>query len=97
MERMKASSILLKRGSKGMLAFEKDQPAQAVDIYGVKDIVDGTGAGDTVIAVISLARMAGADLVTSAKLASMAAGMVVMKEGAYPIGYREFLDAINSV
>ena len=94
MKRMGASSILLKRGSKGMLTFEKDLPAQSIDIYGVKDIVDGTGAGDTVIAVTSLATMAGADLVTSAKLASMAAGMVVMKEGAYPISYQEFLDAL---
>ena len=95
MKRMQASAILLKRGSKGMLAFEKDYPAHSIDIYGVKDIVDGTGAGDTVIAVTSLAYLTGADLVTSAKLASMAAGMVVMKEGAYPIGYQEFLDALT--
>ena len=78
-------------------SFEKGQPAQGIDIYGVKDIVDGTGAGDTVIAVTSLARMAGADLITAARLASMAAGMVVMKEGAYPIGYGEFLEAVGSV
>jgi rfaE bifunctional protein kinase chain/domain len=95
LNRMQASAILLKRGSKGMLAFEKDRKAHSIDIYGVKDIVDGTGAGDTVIAVTSLATMTGADLVTSAKLASMAAGMVVMKEGAYPIGFQEFLDALT--
>jgi rfaE bifunctional protein kinase chain/domain len=94
MKRMDASSILLKRGSKGMMTFEKNVQAQSINIYGVKDIVDGTGAGDTVIAVTSLASLAGADLITSAKLASMAAGMVVMKEGAYPIGYQEFLDAL---
>lgn len=95
MNRIKASGILLKRGSKGMVAFEKNQPARVIDIFGVKDIVDGTGAGDTVIAVTSLAYMAGANLVTSARLASMAAGIVVMKEGAYPIGYQELLDALR--
>lgn len=95
MNRMQVSGILLKRGSKGMVAFEKNQPARVIDIFGVKDIVDGTGAGDTVIAVTSLAYMTGANLVTSAKLASMAAGIVVMKEGAYPIGYQELLDALK--
>lgn len=94
--RLKARGIILKRGSKGMIAFPSGENPQTVDIYGVKDIVDETGAGDTVIAVASLATHAGADLVSAARLASIAAGIVVMKEGAYPIQYDELFQALNS-
>jgi bifunctional ADP-heptose synthase (sugar kinase/adenylyltransferase) len=95
LSRLDARGIILKRGSKGMVAFEAGKKPQVVDIFGVTDIVDETGAGDTVIAVASLAVLAGADLATAARLASIAAGIVVMKEGAYPIGFEELLRALH--
>jgi bifunctional ADP-heptose synthase (sugar kinase/adenylyltransferase) len=48
-----------------------------------------------VISVTSLAYSVGADLFSSAKLASIAAGIVVMKEGTYPITIFELNKVIN--
>lgn len=94
-ERLGAKGIILKRGHKGMIVFEKGKAPELIKIHGSSDIVDVTGAGDTVISVVSLALAAGADLVSAAKLATTAAGMVVMKEGAYPIGYYELEDELD--
>ncbi|MCK4836801.1 MAG: bifunctional hydroxymethylpyrimidine kinase/phosphomethylpyrimidine kinase [Candidatus Aminicenantes bacterium] len=93
--RLQARGLLLKRGHKGMITFESNKKTQIIDIYGGTEIVDGTGAGDTVIAVTSLAYLTGADLATSAQLASIASGMVVMKEGAYPISFNELFSLLN--
>lgn len=88
-QRLNAGGIILKRGHKGMIIFEKDKPVETIDIHGPAEIVDVTGAGDTVISVVSLALSAGADLLSAARLANVAAGIVVMKEGCYPIGIYE--------
>ncbi|MCP5045941.1 MAG: hypothetical protein GY940_02145, partial [bacterium] len=89
LERLKAQGLILKRGHKGMVVLDRDGRQETVDIHGSTDIVDVTGAGDTVISLISLALSAGADLFEAARLANIAAGFVVMKEGAYPIGIEE--------
>jgi rfaE bifunctional protein kinase chain/domain len=89
LERLNARGIIIKRGHKGMIVFEREKEPEVIGIHGSTDIVDVTGAGDTVISVLGLALSAGADLVSSAKLANTAAGFVVMKEGAYPIGLQE--------
>jgi rfaE bifunctional protein kinase chain/domain len=89
LERLKAQGIVLKRGHKGMIVFEKDKEPVTIDIHGSADIVDVTGAGDTVISVLGLSLCAGADLVSSARLATIAAGLVVMKEGCYPLSKQE--------
>ncbi|MCP5051759.1 MAG: hypothetical protein GY940_31625 [bacterium] len=89
LERLDARGLILKRGHKGMVVLERDGQQETVGIHGSTDIVDVTGAGDTVISVICLALSAGADLFAAARLANIAAGFVVMKEGAYPIGIKE--------
>jgi rfaE bifunctional protein kinase chain/domain len=89
LERLKAQGIVFKRGHKGMIVFEKNKEPVKIDIHGSSDIVDVTGAGDTVISVLGLALCAGADLAASAQLANIAAGLVVMKEGCYPISKQE--------
>jgi len=94
-KRLNAGGIVLKRGHKGMMVFEKDKPADKIDIHGPSEIVDVTGAGDTVISVLSLALSAGADLMSAARLANIAAGIVVMKEGCYPIGIHELENELN--
>lgn len=93
--RLNAGGIVLKRGHKGMMVFEKDKAPEKIEIHGSSQIVDVTGAGDTVISVVSLALSAGANLLTAARLANVAAGIVVMKEGCYPIGIDELENELN--
>jgi bifunctional ADP-heptose synthase (sugar kinase/adenylyltransferase) len=55
-----------------------------------------TGAGDTVIATVTLALAAGASFYEAARLANYAGGLVVMKRGTATVSPRELCDAIES-
>lgn len=72
-------NVLITRGEHGMWLHtpsgDTSLPAEA------REVSDVTGAGDTVIATITLAMAAGAPLVEAARLANRAAGIVVGKFG----------------
>ena len=72
-------SVLITRGEHGMTLLGRDSdaelPAEA------REVSDVTGAGDTVIATLTLALAAGASLLDAARLANRAAGIVVGKFG----------------
>lgn len=72
-------ALLVTRGKDGMAIFEPNHPTRYLPIYGSDAPVDVTGAGDTVIAVFSLALAAGATYLEAAQLANYAGGIVVMK------------------
>ncbi|MBN2345967.1 MAG: hypothetical protein JXO51_06220 [Candidatus Aminicenantes bacterium] len=95
LEKMDVHGVVLKRGHRGMLVFERGTKPVPLEIYGTSQIVDVTGAGDTVLAVLTLGLAAGASLLDSARLANIAGGIVVMHEGAYPIRSRELEDALR--
>ena len=95
LDKLAVDGIVLKRGQKGMLVFSRGQKTNILDIYGTAQIVDVTGAGDTVLAVLGLSLAAGASLLDAARLANIAGGIVVMHEGAYPVGFQELLDALS--
>jgi len=50
-----------------------------------RDVADVSGAGDTVIAMASLAMAAGLDTLTLARLSNLAAGLVCEKVGVVPV------------
>ncbi|MGA8223561.1 MAG: PfkB family carbohydrate kinase [Candidatus Acidiferrales bacterium] len=76
-------ALVVTRGKDGMAVFENGRksrrPPQHIPIYGSDAPVDVTGAGDTVIAVFTLAVAAGASFLEAAHLANYAGGIVVMK------------------
>ncbi len=96
-DRLQVQGVVLKRGHRGMLVFEKGRRCQRLSIYGTSQIVDETGAGDTVLAVISLGVLAGAGLTTAARLATIAGGLAVMKEGAAPVPASQLADALREI
>lgn len=76
------AALVVTRGKDGMAVFERDShppAARHIPIYGSDAPVDVTGAGDTVIAVFTLALAAGASYFEAAHLAKYAGGIVVMK------------------
>lgn len=91
-----AEAVLITRGAKGMLLFERQKPAFPISIYGSSDIVDVTGAGDTVISVLTLALACGASFREAAVLANYAGGIVVMKKGTATVSPQELKEAILS-
>jgi D-glycero-beta-D-manno-heptose-7-phosphate kinase len=94
--RTRAGAVLVTRGSRGMALFERDRATVHVPIVGSDQIADVTGAGDTVIATMTLALAAGARFEEAARLANYAGGLVVMKRGTATVSADELRQAIRS-
>jgi rfaE bifunctional protein kinase chain/domain len=97
LRKTEANSILITRGSQGMVLFEKGRSPFQIPIFGTRDIVDVTGAGDTVISVFTLALASGATFREAAQLANYAGGIVVMKKGTATLTPSELHKAIESL
>ena len=90
-------SVLITQGEKGMTLFEKNGevieshylPTEAKQVY------DVTGAGDTVIGILSLALGTGASYKESSTLANLAAGIVVGKVGTSTVSKDELVNLIK--
>ena len=96
LDRSGAEAVVITRGAKGMVLFERQKPAFSIPIFGPRDIVDVTGAGDTVISVLTLALACGASFRQAAVLANFAGGIVVMKKGTATLSPQELQEAIVS-
>jgi D-glycero-beta-D-manno-heptose-7-phosphate kinase len=93
---LKLSALLVTRGKDGMVLFEHGKPPCEIPVYGTADAVDVTGAGDTVIAVLTLALAAGASFLEAAHLANYAGGIVVMERGTATVKRSELEAAIRA-
>jgi D-glycero-beta-D-manno-heptose-7-phosphate kinase len=96
LRRTRSSAMLITRGSRGMALFEPDRPTIHIPISGSDQIADVTGAGDTVIATMTLALGAGATFLEAARLANYAGGIVVMKRGTATVAADELRNAVVS-
>jgi len=92
----RARSVLITRGSRGMALFEPNRPTEHIAISGSDQIADVTGAGDTVIATMTLALAAGATFSEAAHLANYAGGLVVMKRGTATVSAEELRSAVRA-
>lgn len=88
-------AVVMTRGAQGMVLVEKGKPPAAIPAFGAGEVADVTGAGDTVIAVFTLARASGASFLEAAELANVAAGLVVMKYGTATVTPREIARALR--
>jgi len=96
LRKLRSPALLITRGSRGMALFEKGKPPFQLPIFGTADIVDVTGAGDTVISVMTAALACGATFRQAARLANYAGGIVVMKKGTATVTPLELKQAIVS-
>jgi rfaE bifunctional protein kinase chain/domain len=90
-------AVLITRGSRGMALFVRDAATVHIPIHGSDEIADVTGAGDTVIATVTLALAAGATYEAAARLANYAGGLVVMKRGTATVSAGELRAAVETV
>jgi D-beta-D-heptose 7-phosphate kinase/D-beta-D-heptose 1-phosphate adenosyltransferase len=75
-------AVLITRGARGMQLFDPTRRAQPVEIPAMaRDVFDVTGAGDTVAATVAMAVGGGLGLEDAARLATLAAGVVIGKVG----------------
>lgn len=93
--RMKLKSLVITRGRDGLVAFARHHRPADIPIFGPDQVVDVTGAGDTVIATFTAALAAGASTEEAAHLANYAGGIVVMKRGTATVSGEELLRALD--
>jgi D-beta-D-heptose 7-phosphate kinase / D-beta-D-heptose 1-phosphate adenosyltransferase len=83
-------AILATRSDKGMALVESSGAAH-LEAARAREVYDVTGAGDTVIAVLALARASGFPLPQAMRLANTAAGIVVSKLGTATVELDELM------
>ena len=95
LKKTRSAAVLITRGSRGMALFEAGRPTIHIPIVGSDQIADVTGAGDTVIATMTLGLCAGASFEDAARLANHAGGIAVMKRGTATVNASELRYAIT--
>tara|TARA_Y100000768_G_scaffold385065_1_gene370353 strand:+ start:92 stop:1018 length:927 start_codon:yes stop_codon:yes gene_type:complete len=90
-ERLKIKHLLVTRGKDGMTLFSEE----GVQIFKSvkKDVFDVTGAGDTVISILSSCIIAGKSVTESVRLSNIAASLSVLKLGSTSVSQNELESA----
>jgi rfaE bifunctional protein kinase chain/domain len=84
LKRLLCDSVLITRGREGMALFSQNSKVTLIPTVARK-VFDVTGAGDTVIATLTLALASGLSLIQSCRTANVAAGLVVGEVGTAAI------------
>lgn len=94
--RTRGSAILITRGEAGMSLIAPGREALHIPTL-ARQVFDVTGAGDTVVSVLSLALARGSSLPEAARLANVAAGIVVGEFGTVPVTGEQLLRQLAAV
>ncbi len=94
LRKQRLASLLVTQGRFGMTLFERGKKPLHIPIFGSDEVADVTGAGDTVIAVFTLALACGSEPEDAARLANYAGGLVVMKRGTATVTLDELRTAV---
>jgi D-beta-D-heptose 7-phosphate kinase/D-beta-D-heptose 1-phosphate adenosyltransferase len=101
LDRLGLDSLLITRGEQGMSLFRRagEQGRLHVDHIPTqsREVFDVTGAGDTVVAVFTLALAAHADMLDAARLSNLAGGIVVGEVGCVAVTREKLSQAIRQV
>jgi D-beta-D-heptose 7-phosphate kinase/D-beta-D-heptose 1-phosphate adenosyltransferase len=99
-DEVECEGVLVTRGERGMLIVSRDGEAASFDATSfdatAKRVVDVSGAGDTVVASFALALVSDAGMRNAARLANVAAGVVVAKRGTSQVTASELRDLLLS-
>ncbi len=90
-------SVIITRGGEGMSLLDFEGVYYHAQATTRSEVFDVTGAGDTVIAVLTLALLAGASVLDAAHLANCAAQVVVRKYGNATIQPDELKRELNKI
>jgi bifunctional ADP-heptose synthase (sugar kinase/adenylyltransferase) len=92
---MPGTTILVTEGADGMTVFSPDGREEHVSSVR-RQVFDVTGAGDTVLATVSLAICAGATLRHAVELASSAAAIAVSGMGTVAVTREQLAGALDA-
>ena len=88
------SAMVITRGKDGMSVVSKGGNVVHLRTM-ARQVFDVSGAGDTAVAAMALGMAVGADIVTSATLANLAAGIVVGKLGTAVVTVSELVEQLT--
>ncbi len=92
-KRYNIATIVVTRSEKGLSILGDDKDVHISTT--AQEVFDVSGAGDTVAAVLAAALAAGVGLTDAARLANLAAGIVVGKLGTYAVKRDELIAAVD--
>lgn len=96
LQRLRLTALLLTQGEEGMTLFESAPRLRITHIpTTAAQVFDVTGAGDTVIAVLTAALACGAGFLDAATIANHAAGVVIGKLGTATVTPEEIITHIQ--
>ena len=90
-----AQHVVITRGKEGMAVFSLGSSNCRIIPTFARDVYDVSGAGDTVISVLSLALASGSAIEDAALLANLAAGIEVGKRGTATVSVKEIREAMK--
>jgi len=94
LEQAKCQAILITRGADGMSLYQNTGDYTCITNK-AREVYDVTGAGDTVLSVFGLAAFSGASYIDAAKLANIAAGIVISKVRTATVSVDEISNSID--
>jgi rfaE bifunctional protein kinase chain/domain len=94
-DRLNCEYLVLTRGEKGMMLFDKEKNKTVVLDVPTKalNVADVSGAGDTVISTIAVMLSGGANIIEAVILANHAAGIVCEEVGIVPIYKKALIES----
>ena len=93
-KKLQCGSVIITRGDEGMTLFEKSGRITHIPTC-AQEVYDVSGAGDTVIATLTLCKAAGSPLSDAAIVANHAAGVVVGKMGTATVTRQDILKSMK--
>lgn len=94
-KQLSIDNVLITMGKDGMVLWRNNQEMLAIPTTAM-DVFDVTGAGDTVISIMGMGAASGLDLEQSARIANIAAGLVVGKVGTATVNMQELSEAVET-
>jgi D-glycero-beta-D-manno-heptose-7-phosphate kinase len=94
LERWGTEIVQVTLGEQGMILFEKGQRPHHIPTV-AREVFDVSGAGDTAIALFTLALSAGASAIEAAEISNYASGVVVGKIGTATLTPEELLGSMK--
>jgi D-beta-D-heptose 7-phosphate kinase/D-beta-D-heptose 1-phosphate adenosyltransferase len=92
--KLQCKNLVVTRGEKGLYIFSDNSKVHNIPTF-AREVYDVSGAGDTVISVLTLALCAGCDIQTAAIIANHAAGVVCGKMGTATTTIEEIKQSYN--
>ncbi len=92
-----AQHILITQGEAGMSLFDQSGSQLHIPAFNRTDVFDVTGAGDTVVAALTLSLIAGASIWEAAVLGNLAASLVVRQFGTATTTASEIKTALQAL